>query len=362
MKVAIVGGGIIGVSTAYYLTLEGHDVTVIEATEIAAAASGKAGGFLARDWCRGPLDALAKLSFGLHASLAEEHGNPWEYRPLTAISGVHVPEHDTYTDKEVTWLDGLTQEAEIIGTPDNTAQVTPALFVRGLMQRAEERGATVLKGFAAGVQIEDGAAVGVQLRGGEVVPADRVVLCMGPWSQRATEWAGLEAMPKVDGFKHHSIVMHPSEPDAITAHAVFTSVVFKSKMENPEIYPRPDGSVYMCGVSDPHAPLPEFASEVKVSDPDRVRTTIHGVASNLSSRLKAAPITTVQACFLPSGPDSLPIIGELPTVRNLFMSSGHTCWGILTAPASGLVMAQLISGKKPSVPIDAFSPARFTQS
>eukprot|EP00049_Salpingoeca_infusionum_P005905 m.98875 g.98875 ORF g.98875 m.98875 type:complete len:57 (-) comp13128_c0_seq8:1308-1478(-) len=45
MKVAIVGGGIIGVSTAYYLTLEGHDVTVIEATEIAAAASGKAGGF-----------------------------------------------------------------------------------------------------------------------------------------------------------------------------------------------------------------------------------------------------------------------------------------------------------------------------
>ena len=70
MRVAICGGGVIGACTAYFLTQRGIDVTVVERTEVAAAASGKAGGFLALDWCAGsPLDALARRSFALHAAL-----------------------------------------------------------------------------------------------------------------------------------------------------------------------------------------------------------------------------------------------------------------------------------------------------
>ena len=53
-KVCIVGGGIVGASTAYYLTKAGHPaVVVVEAVEVAHAASGRAGGFLALDWCDG---------------------------------------------------------------------------------------------------------------------------------------------------------------------------------------------------------------------------------------------------------------------------------------------------------------------
>jgi glycine/D-amino acid oxidase-like deaminating enzyme len=68
MKVVIVGGGVIGCSTAYFLSLKSScQVTLVEQCEVAAAASGKAGGFLARDWCSGPLDVLARRSFDLHA-------------------------------------------------------------------------------------------------------------------------------------------------------------------------------------------------------------------------------------------------------------------------------------------------------
>jgi glycine/D-amino acid oxidase-like deaminating enzyme len=68
MRVVICGGGVIGACTAYFLRRRGIDVTVVERTEVAAAASGKAGGFLALDWCAGtPLDALARRSFPLHA-------------------------------------------------------------------------------------------------------------------------------------------------------------------------------------------------------------------------------------------------------------------------------------------------------
>ena len=59
---------------------------------MAAAASGKAGGFLALDWCAGtPLDALARRSFGLHAALRGEIGGDWGYQRTTAYAGSSFP-------------------------------------------------------------------------------------------------------------------------------------------------------------------------------------------------------------------------------------------------------------------------------
>src|SRR3954468_14197748 len=92
MRVAICGGGVIGACTAYFLTQRRIDVPVVERTEVAAAASGKAGGFLALDWCSGsPLDALAQRSFALHAALCHEIAGDWGYRRMTAYSGFVVP-------------------------------------------------------------------------------------------------------------------------------------------------------------------------------------------------------------------------------------------------------------------------------
>ena len=67
MKVVVCGGGAIGTSIAFYLARRGADVTLIERSAIACAASGKSGGFLAYDWCDGgPLQELARRSFTGH--------------------------------------------------------------------------------------------------------------------------------------------------------------------------------------------------------------------------------------------------------------------------------------------------------
>jgi 2-polyprenyl-6-methoxyphenol hydroxylase-like FAD-dependent oxidoreductase len=88
MRILVLGGGVIGTSIAYRLALRGADVTVLERSAIACAASGKAGGFLARDWCDGtPLMHLARRSFELHAELAEDLGGDWGYRRLTTYGG-----------------------------------------------------------------------------------------------------------------------------------------------------------------------------------------------------------------------------------------------------------------------------------
>ena len=83
-RIVICGGGAIGAAIAYFTSRRGARPIVIERHEIAGAASGKSGGFLALDWCRGtPLDQLARRSFALHAELSAALGNPWGYRRLT---------------------------------------------------------------------------------------------------------------------------------------------------------------------------------------------------------------------------------------------------------------------------------------
>src|SRR5262249_33729583 len=87
-RMVICGGGAIGAAIAYFTSRRGARPTVIERHAVAGAASGKSGGFLALDWCRGSsLDALARRSFKLHAELSAELGNSWGYRRLTTYGG-----------------------------------------------------------------------------------------------------------------------------------------------------------------------------------------------------------------------------------------------------------------------------------
>src|SRR5919204_6614758 len=90
-RIVICGGGAIGVAIAYFTSRRGARPIVIERHEVAGAASGKSGGFLALDWCGGsPLDQLARRSFELHAELCCELGNRWGYRRLTTYAGYAI--------------------------------------------------------------------------------------------------------------------------------------------------------------------------------------------------------------------------------------------------------------------------------
>jgi glycine/D-amino acid oxidase-like deaminating enzyme len=88
MHVVICGGGVTGASSAYFLSQRGVLCTVVERHELACAASGKSGGFLALDWCDGTrLETLARRSFALHSELARGLHGDWGYRGLDTFSG-----------------------------------------------------------------------------------------------------------------------------------------------------------------------------------------------------------------------------------------------------------------------------------
>ena len=91
MSTVILGGGIIGLSTAYYLSLSqpAAKIHIIDSSPtLFTSASGYAGGFVALDWFSHSVASLGALSFRLHRELAENHGGQrrWGYAGSQAYS------------------------------------------------------------------------------------------------------------------------------------------------------------------------------------------------------------------------------------------------------------------------------------
>jgi glycine/D-amino acid oxidase-like deaminating enzyme len=354
-QVVVCGAGVIGAAVAYYLALRGVRATVIERSGVACAASGKAGGFLALDWCDNtPLAALARTSFQLHAEPSQTLGTDYGYRRLTTL-GVIASADSRLSERplpdEFAWLDRHGVPSAVLGSPLTTAQVHPAQFTHALMQAALARGAQLRLGCIEGVELADSAIRGVRVDG-HMLPADAVVIAMGPWSSSAARWLPL---PPVAGLKGHSITLRPTTP--VPAQALFVDyVTHGGERLAPEVYPRPDGEVYLCGLSE-EGPLPERPDLVQPR-PD-AGLILQRIAGTLSSSLADAPLQRVQACYRPVYADGLPLLGAVPGVSGAYIATGHSCWGILNAPASALALAELlIDGHAHSVDLRPFDPRR----
>ena len=351
-RVVICGGGAIGAAIAYFLARRGARPIVVERHEVAGSASGKSGGFLALDWCRGtPLDPLARRSFALHAELAEALGNPWGYRRLTTYAG-HAIEGEASGGRRQAWLSDAVSITGQIGSPQTTAIVEPRAFTTGLMRAAEQHGAELRPGAVVDLVRRSNRVAGVALEDGETVEGDAVVIAMGPWSILATRWLPL---PAVYGYKGHSLVFETG--DSIPAEALFLEYQETSgEVLTPEIFARANGTVWACAISSTGA-LP--VDPARVAPDDGAHGRLEALCRSISPALAAAPIVARQACFRPVAEDGLPLMGPVG-VDGAYVASGHNVWGMLNAPATGEAMAELIlDGVASHVDLAPFAPGRL---
>ena len=355
MRVVICGGGVIGACTAYFLARRGIDVVVVERTDVACAASGKAGGFLALDWCAGnPLDSLARRSFALHSLLAKELDGDWGYRGMNAYSGMIASNHEKRRRAPTVfpWLSDGVVVSHRLGTPDTTAIVHPRKFTTGMMRAAQNHGARVHPAQATGVVRRGTEATGIEVEG-STIEADAIVIAMGPWSLRAAEWLPL---PGVFGQQSPSLVYDTGRD--VPADALFLEHRDESGNElTVEVFPRADGSTHVTAFSGP-ATLPLDPADV-APEPDAIER-LQAICEKLSPAFRENRIIARQACFRPITRDFLPLIGRVPHVEGAYIATGHNAWGILNAPATGEALSELIvDGRSRAVDLSPFDPVRL---
>jgi glycine/D-amino acid oxidase-like deaminating enzyme len=415
-NIVIIGGGIIGSTTAYYLTRHPkynpdlHSIHLIEGTDIAAGASGKAGGLLAL-WAYP--SCIVPLSFKLHAELAKEHDGAtrWGYRrlgcgELTArgrvtkgkpsssggvkgtteeTAGLHstggkvdgnvslqkrTPEslkslRRAGLPEDLDWFaDECVQAYDAMGTPENTAQVHPYQFTTSMANLAAEQGVKITLGTVTEIKSSSSEhSISFTPKGSsdsQTIPATDVVLAAGPWTKRLLDDAPIGAL------RAHSVTIRPSRPTS--AYAIFTSIFLpkdfregiKSRAQyvTPEIYARPNDELYACGEGDRMVPLPKTAADVQV-DEERAQDIVDYVSS-VSDELRDGKVLTRQACYLPQVEGGGgPLVG--PTnKKGLWLAAGHTCWGIQNGPGTGKLMSEFVmDGKASSANVGSLDPKRI---
>jgi glycine/D-amino acid oxidase-like deaminating enzyme len=354
MRALILGGGVIGTSIAYRLALRGANVTVVERSAIACAASGKSGGFLAMDWCDGtPLMHLARRSFKLHAELAEDLHGDWGYRRMTTYGGmVGGPSIRTTRGAGPGWISPEVAINGRLGSANTTAQVHPGAFTKSMMRAAQERGAELRIGRVTGLLRRGEDVVGVDLDG-EMLEGEAVIIAMGPWSVLATQWLSL---PPVFGMKGHSLVFETGA--MIPPEALFLEYdEAGGSILTPEVFPRADGTTYVCAISS-DSPLP-VDPEFVVPDGGAI-DRLKALCGRISPVLANSRVLVSQACYRPMTQDGLPLIGAIPGARGAYVATGHSVWGILNAPATAEAVAELIlDGAANTIDLSPFDPARL---
>ncbi|GMH47644.1 hypothetical protein TL16_g00112, partial [Triparma laevis f. inornata] len=363
----IIGAGIQGASVAYFTSKLSPStrITVVESNpKIAAHASGKGGGFLARSWGDGSVtQELHHRSFDLHKELAAE----WKlksYRKLPVLSVQPGSKKFKKTKSTPNWLDGFGGSTSSMGDGSDTAQVTPFEFTSEALLRSNASVLTSSTVSSISTSSSGDEVTSVELTSGDSIECDSVVVCAGPWSCLASTWFPTINLPMV-GIKSTSIVW-PRRPES-DGVALFCGEddEFNTHLE---VYPRPNGEIYCCGVGGSNYVQDSDLKDYLYLDattcnaqPSRVeaaKRSMHKMSQTYKSAFPEGPETT-QACMRPCPPDALPIISTVPGYKNAFINAGHNCWGILWAPISGQILSEMIVEGRSSVNIEAFDVRRF---
>jgi glycine oxidase len=348
--ICIAGAGIIGLSLAIELQHRGFRVTVLDQTAPLAEASTAAAGMLAAGDPANPaeLRALAELSLSLYPDFLDR---------LHVLSGIRVP-FQTYTTLQAVTSGDPGRSPEL--TPKDLANLLPALvpgdqrFIlldEHSLDPRQLAPALLAAVRATSIDLRPNTPVlstrsidnAIEIRTpAEVLHAARFVDCTGAWASATSHLPNIQVAPK------KGQMLSVSLPASLPLELV---------VRTPDIYIVPRTSGPNTGRAIVGATIEDagFDKTVHPSDIARLRS----LAAALLPPLADAPQLQAWAGLRPATPDGLPLLGTLPNQPNHLLATGHYRDGILLAPATAHVMAQLLSSEAPSIDLKPFSPARI---
>lgn len=414
--VVVIGGGIIGAFTAYYLAQRGVSVALIEKGRIGAEQSSRNWG-----WCRQQnRDArelpMASKSLDLWERFCAESGEDagfhrcgllylsndeaelsrWaSWGEFAKTAGVTTYMLDSRQATERGQATGRTWKGGVFSPTDGTAD--PAKAAPAAAAALMKLGGSVNQFCAArGLELEGGRVSGVVTEAG-VIKTRTAVLAGGAWASAFCRQLGIR-FPQAS-IRQSILSVLPAEqglPDAL-----YTSGVSLTRRDDgryalaisgrarvdvtpqflrfaPQFLPMfakrwrsllPGGLEGMRGGHETlrrwrlDAPTP--MERVRILDPKPDSYTIrqtHRRAVELLPELAEAKITHAWAGFVDSTPDGVPGIGEVRGVPGLILAAGFSGHGFGIGPGAGHLIADLASGAKPIVDPVPYEPGRFDHS
>lgn len=366
-EILIIGGGVIGLSIARELDRRGlSGIAVVEQGYCGEQSSWAAAGMLgAQAETDEPGDMLSfcvesrSMYPDLAASLLEETGVDIELDQCGTLYLAFDDGDASRISERVRWQRNAGLEAvtlsgaetrrtepfvspEVIGGAlfPNDWQVDNRKLLSALRRYADLRGISVVEQTTVNsLKINNGVVTGAITSGGEI-SASKTLLATGAWT----------SLIKIGAFPV-PIAVKPIRGQMIafrTAKRLFERVVYST---SGYMVPRADGRVLIGATSEDVG----FNKDISaIATAGLIET-----ASKIAPALSSLPVIEEWAGLRPAGPDQMPILGEFSGVQGLYVATSHYRNGILLAPRTAELIADLMIDERRSPYLEAFGPDRF---
>lgn len=371
--VIIIGGGFLGVSTAYQLSKAGVRTVVLDKGNIGSGTSGACSG--RAQVSEGHLDPLniqlIRDGFKAHKTLEQELELEYEWRKVGLFLLLRNEKMWQLWKERSTILSALGIPTEIIDR-ESVQKAEPNLNTRGVLGAAYSvegmlnplrfvqayAGAAMRSGA---VLLRDSEVVGMEVRNRKVTlvktvndaySADTVAVMAGAWEHVVTRMAGVEV--PVRPTHAESFITEPIPP--VIFHNIgmadsYEIINGKEKACAMGIFPEPNGTL-------------DIAEAVTQTPELHQRTSAWGINAMAAELVKLFPILgrakVMRSWGRPTSftPDEEPLVGWVPQLDNMYVAT--SLFETITAvPVLSKWMAMMIQGLNPPCSLDLFSPARF---
>ncbi len=375
--VVVVGGGLVGASVAYHLTLMGEtDVLLLERNVLGSGTSWHAAGLVSRGRSSVALSELASYGVDCYARLQEETGVDVSFNQCGSLAVARTPERWDELCRQQIVVGQLGVETHLVG-PEDVHRIWPLASPDGLVgglhqpqdghlnpghaalalcRAAYVRGVAVREGVpVVGVRVEDATVAGVETGRG-FVAAERVVLAAGLWTRDLAASAGANVPLHAAEHVHARTVpiegAHARLPVLRDLDGYFYVRTESGRLLvgafEPDGRPRPVQDVTTDGFAE-FEPDREHFSGVRRLAEQRI-PVLDGIEYD---RFLNAPES-----FTPDGSFCL---GESAEVSSLFVAAGFNSQGVIYAPGAGRALADWILHGAPGFDASAVDVQRFSR-
>ncbi len=364
-QIVVIGGGIIGCSTAYHLARDYNaDVVLLEQGQLTSGSTWHAAGLVGQLRSSASITQVLKYSVDLYKSLKQETGletgwkmtgclrlanneNRWtEYKRLATTAGSFGMDMHLISPEEVKKMWPLLHVDDLVGASwlPTDGQASPSDITQSLAKGARMHGANLIEGVrVTGFQMDGDRITAVETTEG-TIRCEKVVNCGGQWARQIGAMAGINV--PLQPVKHQYVITEKIDGLATDAPTIRDPDRFT-------YYKEEVGGLVMGGYE--HNPIAWTTGNV----PDEFQFQLFDddwehFEQHIEQAVQRVPaFETAGIKQMINGPESFTpdgnfILGSAPECANMYVGAGFNAFGIASGGGAGWVLAQwAISGEAP---------------